>query len=220
MLSRATEDYLKQILLLHQQTPDRLVSMGQLAAAMEVVPGTATSMVKKLDREKLVEYEAYSGVKLTTRGRRTALRILRRHRLVETLLVEAFGLDWSEVHEEAERLEHAISDKLLDRIDDFLGRPLTDPHGDPIPDPDGEMPAWSVKRLVDCKEGEKVRISRVVDQKQGFLHFIDENGLRPGTDVRVEQADDAGDAITVKAGRKSPVTMGRAAARKLLVEPL
>lgn len=218
MPSTATEDYLKQILLLEQREPERLVPMGELAESMHVVPGTATSMVKKLDRDRLVDYEAYSGVRLTAAGRRTALRVLRRHRLIETLLVEAFDLDWSEVHEEAERLEHAISDKLLERIDDFLGHPLTDPHGDPIPGADGALPPTSLKRLVDCRTGDRVTISRVVDQDQTFLRFIDEHGLRPGTRVRIEGTDDAGDAITVRQGRRPPVTMGRAAARKLLVD--
>ncbi|MCZ6834826.1 MAG: metal-dependent transcriptional regulator [Planctomycetota bacterium] len=219
MPSQATEDYLKHIFQLTLENPHQLVSMGDLAESMEVVPGTATSMVKKLHRDKLVHYEAYSGVKLTSKGRKTALRVLRRHRLVETLLVETFGLDWAEVHEDAERLEHAISDKLMERIDSFLGHPLTDPHGDPIPASDGEMPTTKIHRLVDGVAGDKVTITRILDQEQAFLRFIDERGLRPGTTVRIEQTDDVGDAMTVRPSRRQPVTMGRAAARKLLVEP-
>lgn len=219
MPTQATEDYLKQIFLLHQEDPQQLVGMGELAETMQVVPGTATSMVKKLHRDKLVNYEAYSGVKLTAKGRKTALRVLRRHRLVETLLVEAFGLDWSEVHEEAEHLEHAISDKLLERIDSFLGHPATDPHGDPIPPAEGDLPSTKTRLLVDAGKGDKVTITRVLDQDQAFLRFIDERGLRPGTVVRIERTDDASDSMTVRPGRRPSVTMGRAAARKLLVEP-
>lgn len=218
MPSQAAEDYLKHILLLQQQTPDQLVGMGDLAESLCVVPGTATSMVKKLAREKHVNYEAYSGVKLTPKGRRIALRVLRRHRLIETLLVETFGLDWSEVHEEAEQLEHTISDKLLERIDDFLGHPLVDPHGDPIPDRDGRIPPVSLKRLVDCRAGDRICITCVVDQNQRFLHFIDEHGLRPGTILTVVETDEASDAMRIRTGGKSPLTMGFAAARKLLVE--
>lgn len=218
MPSQAAEDYLKHIYLLQQQSDDRLVGMGKLAESMDVVPGTATSMVKKLARDKLVNYEAYSGVRLTSKGRRIAIRVLRRHRLIETLLVKTFGLDWSEVHEEAERLEHTISDKLLERIDDFLGHPLTDPHGDPIPDRDGKIPQVSLKRLVDCRAGDRVCITCVVDQHQVFLRFIDQHGLRPGTNLTVEEMDEAGDAMRIRTLGKSSLTMGFAAARKLLVE--
>ena len=219
MPSQAAEDYLKRIFLLQQQIPNQLVGMGDLAETMQVVPGTATSMVKKLHRDKLVNYEAYSGVKLTAKGRKTALRVLRRHRLVETLLVETFGLDWTEVHEEAERLEHAISDKLMEQIDSFLGHPSTDPHGDPIPPSDGDLPSTKIRRLVDGAEGDKVTITRVLDQDQSFLRVIDERGLRPGTTVRLDQTDDVSDSMTIRPGRRPSVTMGRAAARKLLVEP-
>src|SRR6476620_7329433 len=107
--------------------------MGRLAAAMGVVPGTATTMVKTLADSGLVTYEPRSGTRLTAGGEKLALHVLRRHRLVEPFLVKTLGLDWSEVHEEAEELEHAISDKVLHRIDQLLGHPTTDPHGDPIP---------------------------------------------------------------------------------------
>ncbi len=219
MHSRATEDYLKQILQLQLQGGNgHLVPMGRLAEGMAVVPGTATSMVKKLAKAGLVKYEAYAGVRLTAKGKRLALLVLRRHRLVETLLVESFGLDWSEVHDEAERLEHAISDKLLERIDTFLGHPVADPHGDPIPDHAGRLPTAAIRRLIECKAGESVRISRVVDQDQAFLKFISHHGLKPGTRVAVQEIDDVSDAVVVKPGRKNAVTMGGAAARKLLVE--
>ena len=220
MSSRATEDYLKQIFLQQQRSGEPLVPMGRLAESLSVVPGTATSMVKKLAKAGLLKYEAYSGVRLTTKGRRLALRVLRRHRLIETLLVESFGLDWSEVHEEAEQLEHAISDKLLERIDAFLGHPITDPHGDPIPDQAGHLPHATIRRLVECRAGESVRIARVMDQDQAFLKFVSRHGLKPGTQVAIEEIDDVSDSVVVKPGRKGTVTMGSAAARKLLVESL
>lgn len=219
MPSQAAEDYLKQIFLLHQKGSDHLVPMGDLADSMGVVPGTATSMVKKLSAAKLVNYEAYNGVKLTAIGRRTALQVLRRHRLIESLLVNTFGLDWSEVHEEAELLEHTISNRLLERIDVFLGHPTTDPHGDPIPDARGQLPKSSLRRLSDCSPGDSVTICRIVDQDHDFLRFIDRHGLKPGSRVVIDTIDEAGDSIRVLPDCKKPLIMGSFAARKLLVEP-
>src|SRR5262245_66377076 len=111
--------------------------MGQLAASLGVTPGTATAMVKTLAESGLVKYEPYSGVALSKAGRKLAARVLRRHRLVELFLVQVMGLPWEEVHDEAELLEHVVSERLIDRMDEMLGRPEVDPHGDPIPDPDG-----------------------------------------------------------------------------------
>src|SRR6187397_1637357 len=140
MPSSTVENYLKQIYLEQQLAPDELVSMGKLATSMGVVPGTATSMIKALADSGLVSYEPRTGVKLTRGGEQLALHVLRRHRLVELFLVKTLGLDWSEVHAEAEELEHAISDKVLDKIDALLGHPTVDPHGDPIPTAEGKLP--------------------------------------------------------------------------------
>src|SRR5437762_1692744 len=137
--SSTVEDYLKQIYLEQQPLKEALVPMGRLAAAMAVTPGTATTMIKALAEANLVSYEPRSGVRLTRAGEQLALHVLRRHRLVELFLVKVLGLDWSEVHEEAEHLEHAISDKVLGKIDAFLGYPSADPHGDPIPTSKGKV---------------------------------------------------------------------------------
>src|SRR5947199_7770404 len=150
MPTPTVENYLKQIYLEQQaavaelgredaDAEDELVPMGRLATVMGVVPGTATSMIKALADSGLVAYEPRSGVKLTKGGEQLALHVLRRHRLVELFLVKVVGLDWSEVHEEAEELEHAISDKVLERIDQLLGHPSVDPHVDPIPTAKGTM---------------------------------------------------------------------------------
>jgi DtxR family Mn-dependent transcriptional regulator len=135
MPSSTVEDYIKQLWVEQQAAGAELVPMGRLAAAMGVVPGTATSMVKTLADSGLVNYEPRSGARLTRGGEQLALHVLRRHRLLEVFLVKVLGMDWSEVHDEAEHLEHVISDKVLERIDDLLGRPSVDPHGDPIPSP-------------------------------------------------------------------------------------
>src|SRR3954464_8898746 len=138
--SQTVENYLKNIYQAQLSLPhDDLVSMGQLAAALGVVPGTATTMVKALAESGLAHYEPYTGVRLTKAGDKLAALVLRRHRLVELFLVQVMGMRWDEVHDEAEQLEHVVSDRLIDRIDAMLGQPTHDPHGDPIPDADGAI---------------------------------------------------------------------------------
>src|ERR1700677_4514193 len=140
MATSTVENYLKQLYLEQRTTgADPMVAMGRLAAAMGVVPGTATSMVKALADSGLVVYEPRGGVKLTRSGEQLALHVLRRHRLVELFLVKVLGLDWSVVHDEADTLEHAISDRVLERMDALLNHPTVDPHGDPIPTPKGQL---------------------------------------------------------------------------------
>src|SRR5881397_3558637 len=139
--SSTVENYLKAI---HQgqsalHAGERLVPMGSVAAAVGVTPGTATTMVKALAESGLAEYEPYSGVRLTTAGEKLAGLVLRRHRLVELFLVQVMGMSWAEVHEEAEQLEHVVSERLIERIDKMLGHPTHDPHGDPIPNPEGTI---------------------------------------------------------------------------------
>src|SRR5205823_10720816 len=137
--SSTVENYLKAIYLGQAAlaSPDRLVSMGHVATALGVTPGTATTMIKALSESGLAEYEPYSGVRLTPAGEKLAGLVLRRHRLVEAFLVQVMGMSWAEVHADAEQLEHVVSDRLTDRIDEMLGRPTQDPHGDPTPNPAG-----------------------------------------------------------------------------------
>src|SRR5687767_11670932 len=162
--SSTVENYLKQLYLEQQANPEQLVSMGKLASAMGVVPGTATSMVKALADSGLVTYEPREGVRLTSGGEQLALHVLRRHRLVELFLVKVLGLDWSEVHDEAEELEHAISEKVLERMDNLLGRPTADPHGDPIPTAKGKVSEGRYPSLADCPVGRPLRVVRILDQ--------------------------------------------------------
>ena len=219
MPSSTVEDYVKQIYLEQLEAPGQsLVSMGKLAAAMGVVPGTATSMVKALADAGLVEYEPRGGARLTRGGEKLALHVLRRHRLVELFLVKVLGLDWSEVHEEAEELEHAISDKVLEKIDAALGRPSVDPHGDPIPSAKGKVHAGRYASLWDCETGRAVRVVRVIDQDAAFLQFVERSGLMPGVEVTVEVRDALADAVWVRPSDRRPVTLGMAAAEKILVE--
>ena len=196
--------------------------MGRLAAAMNVVPGTATSMAKALADAGLVRYEPRAGVRLTARGEQLALHVLRWHRLLELFLVRVLGLDWSAVHAEAEQLEHAVSDAVLDRIDAVLGHPTVDPHGDPIPIATGrthrvdDVPRAS---LADCPTGAPLRVARVLDQGAAFLQFVDRHGLTPGAAVTVDPPDPAAGAVRVRVPRRPAVSLGLAAAAKILVEP-
>ena len=177
MPSVTVENYVKQIYLEQQRTRDHLVSMGRLADVMSVTPGTATSMIKALADSGLVKYVRRSGVRLSKGGEQLALHVLRRHRLLEQFLVQVVGLDWSEVHTEAEELEHAVSDKLLARMDALLGHPSFDPHGDPIPSPTGTIPEEHLCDLAHAPGGRRLRVARVVDQDPEFLRYAEKQGL-------------------------------------------
>jgi DtxR family Mn-dependent transcriptional regulator len=218
--SSTVENYLKAIYQAQAVQPrsDALVPMGQVAAALGVVPGTATTMVKALADSGLVAYEPYAGVRLTPAGEKLAALVLRRHRLIELFLVEIMGMSWAEVHEEAELLEHAVSDRLIERIDEMLGRPAADPHGDPIPRQDGSVPRPTHPSLLNCPLDTPVVISRVIDQDAGFLRFVEESDLKPGQCIEVEARNEAADSVLVrhKGGRR--LTLGARAASKLLVD--
>ena len=226
MLPTSTvENYLKAIhagqsrLAGDRATTDRdLVPMGQLSTALGVVPGTATAMVKTLAEAGLAFYEPYAGVRLTPAGEKLAAAVLRRHRLVELFLVQVMGMNWDEVHDEAELLEHAVSDRLIERIDAMLGHPAVDPHGDPIPDSDGVIHTPDLATLLTCATNQPLRVSRVVDQDATFLRFIEQSHLKPGQPVMVEERDTAADRVTVRANGAS-LALGQRAASKVLVEP-
>lgn len=221
-ISRTVEDYLKQILLQQLRAPGSStggrVAMGKLAQAMNVTAGTSTAMVKRLARAGLLNYAPYDGVRLTARGQKLAADMLRRHRLIETFLVQTLGLDWSEVHDEAEQLEHAISDKLLERIDAALGHPRFDPHGDPIPDRTGAITQPKLRSLADCTANETVEIARILDQRAEFLDFLDKAGLRPGVRITIIAHDEIADALQVTPEDGKPINLGSAASAKILVK--
>ncbi len=219
MASRTIENYLKQLYLEQRETPEDSIAMGRLAVVMGVVPGTATSMVKALADSGLVHYEPRTGVRLTTAGQQLALHVIRRHRLVELFLVKTVGLDWSEVHVEAEELEHVISDRLLERIDELLGHPLVDPHGDPIPSAGGTVRELEMPSFVNCALGQALMVARVVDQERGFLQFANQSGLMPGAKLEVLERNVNADLVTVRAAGREAQTMSTSAAAKFLVSP-
>ena len=219
MPTSTVENYLKTIYLQQQKqrSAAKTVAMGKLAKAMDVAPGTVTSMIKTLADSGLVDYKPRTGVHLTDKGQTLALHILRRHRLLEQFLVEVLGLDWSEVHDEAEVLEHAVSDKVLERIDEYLGHPDTDPHGDPIPPAKGKHAPVQLKSLADSIDQKQLTVARIVDQGREFLQFMHQHGLRPGTPITIISHDRIVDAITIKTPKQNPVTLGMTAAGKILV---
>jgi DtxR family Mn-dependent transcriptional regulator len=215
MPTSTVEDYIKRIYL-EQQGGAGLVHFGRLAAAMEVVPGTVTTMVKALADSGLVGYEPRQGVRLTSAGEKLALHVLRRHRLIELFLVQVLRFDWSEVHDEAEELEHAVSDRLIERIDELLGRPVYDPHGDPIPDAAGKVAERKLQPLNSARSGERGTIARIADQDAEFLRYATDRGLIPGAVLEVQSVDPMGESIQLVVGERS-LTLGRPAAAKILV---
>ena len=218
--SSTVENYLKAIFLGEAQLAagQRLLPMGQLAGALGVAPGTATTMVKALAESGLVEYEPYSGVRLSPAGARLAALVLRRHRLIELFLVNVIGMRWDEVHDEAEQLEHVVSERLIERIDELLGHPEVDPHGDPIPSREGEIVPRHHDTLLTCPLNTAVTVTRVTDQDAAFLQFIEKNDLKPGQSIEVEARDEVADSVRLKGRNDQRITIGTRAASKVLVE--
>ncbi|TVP77715.1 MAG: metal-dependent transcriptional regulator [Puniceicoccaceae bacterium] len=220
MPSATVEDYIKHIYLVSEKQTGTEVPMGQVADALGVVPGTATTMMKALADAGLVRYAPRVGVELTEPGRRLALHVLRRHRLIEQFLVEVLGFDWSEVHAEAEQLEHVVSDLLLERIDQLLDHPTEDPHGDPIPSAAGELVAGHLDSLVNCPLNTPLSVARISDQDTDFLNYIARSGLNPGVILVVENRSLAAESVGLRltAGGGS-LSLGLGAAAKVLVRP-
>ena len=217
MASLTVENYLKSIFLIASRGPTGCaVATGELATALGVSPGTVTGMLKTLSEAELATYTPYEGARLTPGGQSLALKVLRRHRLLELFLAQTLRMAWDEVHEEAEHMEHAASDRLIDRIDSFLGNPAVDPHGDPIPRPDGSVAESVGSPLSQFSRGEKFRVTRVVDQDPAFLRYLTECGLDLGAEGElVENRPEAG-ILSLRLGdRLAPI--GFEAASKILV---
>ncbi|MGJ8697482.1 MAG: metal-dependent transcriptional regulator [Verrucomicrobiaceae bacterium] len=220
MPSSTVENYLKAIWSLQQNNPGTLVPIGQVAERLSVTPGTATTMMNHLLKQELVEYTPRKGVNLNPAGREAALLVLRRHRLVESFLVEIMKLDWAEVHDEAEVLEHVISDRLLARMDEMLGHPTHDPHGAPIPTDEGTIPSVSTRTLADCDPG-SYTLKRVREDRPDFLQWLAKLGLKPGVDLELTARDPHADTLTLElSNHAQPVQISLPAAKALLVASL
>lgn len=182
VISRAMEDYLKAIYQL--AAGDSPVTTSRVAAAMSCRPASVTKMVQRLSDLKLVEYQRYKGVRLTPAGIRIALEIIRHHRLLELYLSEVLGYTWDKVHEEADVLEHVISEEFEEKIDQALGYPRKDPHGDPIPTKKGEIDPERLGRLWDMVAGQETRVRRVSDRDPNVLRHLASIGIFP--DVKLD----------------------------------
>jgi DtxR family Mn-dependent transcriptional regulator len=196
-LSRSQEDYLKQIFLLGDG--EATVSTRDLSRRLAVRPASVTGMVRRLAELELVRHEPYRGVRLTEAGRRVALEMLRHHRLLETFLARVLGYDWDEVHDEAERLEHVISERFEARIAETLGHPTHDPHGDPIPDADLRLPPNAVEaNLALMPEGARGVVSRVAAQDRDSLAALGRCGMVPGAEIEVLESARPGLRVAVE----------------------
>jgi DtxR family transcriptional regulator, Mn-dependent transcriptional regulator len=196
--SEAIEDYAKAIYALQRRAGERGVSNNDLADRLGVTPASASAMVKKLAERDLVEHRPYQGVQLTPAGERVALEVLRHHRLLELYLAEHLGVPWDRVHEEAEALEHVISEDLEARIAAKLGHPTHDPHGDPIPDTDLVIDEGDTRSLADLRPGDTGRFVRISDSDPAMLRYLDERGVRLGDGLEVVDRQPFGGPLTVR----------------------
>jgi DtxR family Mn-dependent transcriptional regulator len=187
VLSQSVEDYLKAIYKL--QSPEKGATTSSISNALDVSSASATNMVKRLAEMGLVDYESYKGAKLTDAGRNVALEIIRHHRLLELYLLEVMGYSWDEVHDEAEKLEHHISERFEDKIAELLDDPTHDPHGDPIPTKDGIMPELDEWSLAKANIHQAYMIARVKDQDPERLRYLEKEGLLPGARVEVKKRE-------------------------------
>ena len=214
--SQAIEDYAKAIYALALRG-DGTVATHALAERLGVTPASVSAMCKKLDERGLVEHVRYKGVALTPEGERLALEVLRHHRLLETYLAEQLAVPWDRVHEEAEGLEHVLSEYLEARIAAKLGNPTHDPHGDPIPTADLELHEDATSRLSDLVAGDRGRFVRVSDSDPAMLRYLDERGVALGDDLEVVERQPFDGPLTVRFGDDLQI-LGGSLARAMRVE--
>lgn len=212
-LTRSVEDYLKAIYMLSPS--GRPASTSEIAHLLELSAPSVSGMVKRLSEQGLLEHVPYKGVQLTAEGRRAALRMVRRHRLIESYLVDFLGYSWDTVHAEAERLEHAVSDTLVERMAVALGNPSFDPHGDPIPTPDGSIAELDCIPLSDIPVGRTVELRQVDESQPERLRYIASLGLRPGAFVTLTDRQPFGGPLTVESHGKRLI-IGRELGQVLL----
>ncbi len=224
MKSESVEDYLKAIYQIQEEQQGAPAATTTLAARLGVASASVTGMLKRLasGEPKLVEYERYRGVALTPAGLKTALEIIRHHRLLESYLNRMLGYSWDEVHAEAERLEHVISEEMEERMDAAMGHPLADPHGDPIPDREGRVTVPAYLTLADSPAGQAVEIRRVVDQEPDRLRYLSELGLVLCARIQVESQAPFNGPVNIRRIEMphSSLAIGREMAEKILVLPL
>lgn len=219
MPTSTVEQYVKTLYSIYRGQSGSVVQMKELAERMGVSPGTATAMVKHLSQLGLLEYYPRKGTALTDVGQQLALRMLRRHRLIETFLERFLGYDWSEVHRDAEELEHVVSDRFVERIDALLGYPAVDPHGDPIPTEEGSIETATMLPLDQVEENHEFEIARITRDDSDFLTLLKERGLVPGERFVLTEKNRTAGTITVRAKHQdNECTLGYELGGKILVK--
>ncbi|WP_169250787.1 metal-dependent transcriptional regulator [Brevibacterium sp. 'Marine'] len=201
-VTRMVEDYVTLIWKAYEW-PGGRPATTEMAEQLGVTASTVSANLKKLARDGYIDYEPYGQIVLTDAGRQIAVEIVRRHRIVESYLVEALGLTWDQVHDEADRLEHAVSDLVLERMNAAMGSPQRDPHGDPIPDADGRTAEFPSRRLQETAPGVEVEVVRVSDRSPELLRYLTDRGIVIGTKLQVRSISSAASSIAVSIGDES-----------------
>lgn len=214
--SQSVEDYLKTIYKLEQDT-EKGVSTSSLAEGMGVANASVTNMLKRLSEMGLVNYESYYGTTLTPAGEKIALEIIRHHRLIELYLKEMLGYSWDEVHEEAEKLEHHISEQFEDKIAEMLNNPIVDPHGDPIPTKEGVMPDIESEPLSELSTDQESIIIRVKNQDPELLRYLEEQGLIPGVKIKITKKEPFNGPFQLSIENENSTTIGFGIAEDIYV---
>lgn len=217
-ISFTEENYLKAIFSLSRLYNDAEVSTNQISEHLNNKAASVTDMLKRLAEKKFIDYKPYKGVKLTEKGRRTAVKIVRKHRLWEVFLVEKLKFKWDEVHEIAEQLEHINSDDLIEKLDLFLGRPKFDPHGDPIPDANGKFYAQKSFALSEAMPKQVVIVTGVSDHSTQFLQYLSQSGIGLGDHLKVEEINQYDQSLKVKINRNQSLFLSHKVGLNILVE--
>ncbi len=201
MLTKTEENYIKEIFTIEHKINTE-VSTNSIAEKLDTKASTVTDMIKKLANKNLLNYTKYKGVKLNSKGKSIALSVIRKHRLWETFLVNKLSFSWDEVHEIAEQLEHIKSDKLTNKLDEFLGFPKVDPHGDPIPNSDGIIETTKTICLIDLSNNENGTFAKVKDSSDKFLQYLSKNNIHIGCEIKVIHKEEFDNSITIKINNK------------------
>ncbi|QOI98695.1 MAG: metal-dependent transcriptional regulator [Flammeovirgaceae bacterium] len=216
MNSLAEENYLKALLNLSNDKGE--VNVNELSKRLEIKMPTVTSMMKRLSSKKLVHYESYKPLRLTEKGKKEAVAIIRKHRLTEMFLVEKMGFGWEQVHDIAEQIEHIQSPEFFAKMDELLGYPKLDPHGSPIPDKNGKMVWKEYSKLSECKAGDTINLSAVIDTSSEFLKFLNSRELSLGLKVKIKSVEPFDNTMVVSYGKHLSETLSHTVCERLLVE--
>ncbi len=216
MHSYTEENYLKALFNLSAEKGE--VTVNEVSKELGIKMPTVNSMMKKLAEKKLVQYESYKPLRLTEKGKKEAGLIIRKHRLTEMFLVQQMGFGWEEVHEIAEQIEHLQSPAFFEKMDALLGHPTTDPHGSPIPDKNGKMEWLQYEKLSNCKPGDTVKLSAVLQTSDEFLKFLNSRELKLGQKIKVKRIEKFDSSITVSYGKKTDEMLSHTVSERLLVE--